>query len=51
MTITFFRYIVNCTKIEKNLAGHIEEKIDLILHPEWFYYPPEYPNGFPKNYL
>ena len=47
--------------IETKVIGHahtlshlrdtMQEKIDIILHPECFYYPPDYPNGFPTNYL
>ena len=34
-----------------SLNNTIREEIGYILHPEYFYYRGDYPNGFPQHYL
>lgn len=35
----------------EHLRFSMSEAIGYILHPEDYYWGPDYPNGFPKNYL
>lgn len=51
MTITFFLHIVKYAQNGLSVKETLIEEIAYILHPELFYYPDDYPNSFPKNYL